>query len=73
MTKVTIKLHKNITAPEALKLFAIELFKTGKYSTGFCAELANVSYNEFLHVLSDNKISIFKRTKEDLLNEFENA
>lgn len=52
---------------------ALALFKTGDYSLGYCADVAGMPYEDFLILLSKNRIPMFTRTKQELLNEFTNA
>lgn len=73
--KVTMPEH--ITAEEmaleAKKQVAIELFKTGDYSLGFCAHVAEIPYGDFIQLLGKNKIPYFTLTDEELMRQIKNA
>lgn len=75
--EVTVKLKDNLSSEdmkkECRKQVALELFKTREYSTGYCADLAGMSYDDFMHFVSSHKISLFERTEQEILDEFKNA
>ena len=53
---------------------ALNLFKNNKLSIGQCATLANMTEEDFIHFLSENKVSIFDYLDESALRvELENA
>ncbi len=58
---------ENVT--EVRKLMAIEAYRSGKFSLGYCAEMSGIFYADFLKYLGDNKISIFDI--EDVINDLE--
>ena len=53
---------------------ALKLYEVGKLSLGQCAELAEMSIEEFLKFLSANKITTFKYDSvKELEQDIENA
>ena len=56
-----------------LNNIALELYKTGKFSLGYCANLSSMSYAEFMKYLADNNISTLEYTKEELEDMLNNA
>ena len=48
---------------------AVELYKTGKASVGYCANQAGVTIEEFIKILGEQKISIFFYESENELME----
>ena len=75
--ELIVKLPETLDAKSMSELskqmVALELFKTGKFSTGYCADVATMTYDDFLLLLGQNKISMFTKTKEELLDELKNA
>ncbi|MBR3250146.1 MAG: UPF0175 family protein [Erysipelotrichaceae bacterium] len=75
--EITVKLPETIDAKSMSELskqmVALELFKTGKFSIGYCADVSGMAYDDFLLLLGQNKIPMFTRTKEDLSDELNNA
>ena len=75
--ELIVKLPETLDAKSMSELskqmVALELFKTGKFSTGYCADVAAMTYDDFLLLLGKNKISMFTKTKEELLDELKNA
>lgn len=56
------------------KTVAVKYYKEEKLSLGQCAELAELSKNDFIQLLSTYKISIFNfENDEELLGDIENA
>ena len=75
--EVTLKLPDTADAKSMSELskqmVALELFKTGKFSIGYCADVAGMAYDDFLLLLGRNRIPMFTRTREELLDELNNA
>ena len=75
--KVTIELPETVDArlmsEYSRKATALELFKSGDYSLGYCADVAGIPYEDFLVLLGMNRIPMFTRTKQELMDEFANA
>lgn len=75
--KVTIELPEKVNADVMSEYsrqnVALELFKSGQYSIGYCADVADMPYEDFLILLSRNRIPMFTRTKKELLDELANA
>ena len=51
------------------KSTALFLFQNKKLSIGQCAELANMTEEDFIYFLGDNKVSIFDYLDESILRE----
>ena len=51
------------------KFTALFLFKNQKLSIGQCAALANMTEEDFIYFLGENKISIFEYLDESILRE----
>lgn len=62
----TLQQNPEEFAADARLLLAIKLYETGKLSTGLAAQLAGVSRNAFYVLLSQNKLSPFGETPEEL-------
>jgi predicted HTH domain antitoxin len=60
-------------AAEARLLLAIKLYETGKLSTGLAAQLAGVPRNVFYVLLSENELSPFGETPEELEEDLAHA
>ena len=75
--ELKVKMPEHITAEEmaleAKEQVAIELFKTGDYSLGYCTHVAEIPYADFMLLLSKHKIPLFRLTKEELLEDIKNA
>ena len=53
---------------------ALAYYKEQKVSVGYCAEIAEMSEEDFIKFLSENKISIFDfADTEEFMNEVNNA
>lgn len=48
---------------------AVELYKTGTASVGYCANQADLTIEEFVKILGERKISIFSYESETELME----
>ena len=51
------------------KFTALNLFQSNKLSLGQCATLANMTKEDFIYFLSENKLSIFEYLDESALRE----
>ena len=75
--ELKVVMPEHITAEEmaleAKKQVAIELFKTGEYSLGFCSHVAEIPYSDFIQLLGKNKIPYFTLTNEELMRQIKNA
>ncbi len=57
-----------------VRLFAsVKLYELNRLSLGNAAKLAGVDKVDFIKVLGEHKVSIFKLTKEELAKDIENA
>ena len=58
----------------ALKLIALDYYTRHHVSLGYCAEIAEMTEEDFIKFLGQNKISIFQfDDKEEFLDELKNA
>ena len=58
----------------AKKFLAIDLYKNKNISLGYCAELAEMTKEDFILFLGENKISIFGfENEKEFLEEVNNA
>ena len=60
-------------AAEAQKLLAIELYKSGKLSTGLAARMAGIPRTAFLFLLSEYGLSPFGEDPDELEEDLKNA
>jgi len=71
--KIQVTISEDMSSKETVsdvrKNIALEAYKSGNFSLGYCADLAGMFRADFIKFLSDNEVSIFN--KEDLLNDFE--
>jgi len=55
-------------------MVALQYYVKHGVSLGYCAAIAGMDKEEFIHYLSDNKISIYQfDDKEEFLEEMQNA
>ena len=65
---------KNNFANYVKTMIAIDLYKNKKVSLGYCAEVAEMSKEEFVKCLGQNGVSIFGfDSEEEFMKEFANA
>ena len=65
---------KNNFANYVKTMIAIDLYKNKKVSLGYCAEVAEMSKEEFVKCLGQNGVSIFEfDSEEEFMEEFANA
>ena len=58
----------------ARKLIALDYYTRHHVSLGYCAEIAEMTVEDFIKFLGQNKISIFQfDDKEEFLDELKNA
>ena len=50
---------------------AKELYKTGKVSLGYCAQIAGMAQSDFINYLGGDKISIFNFDEDEFEEELE--
>ncbi len=75
MKEITLKFPENINieADELSMLVAAKLYETGKSTLGQAAEIAGLTKRTFAELLGKYNVSIFNYSKEDLVEELENA
>ena len=74
--EVLLDLHetRNNFANYVKTMIAIDLYKNKKVSLGYCAEVAEMSKEEFVKCLGQNGVSIFGfDSEEEFMEEFANA
>lgn len=55
-------------------MLALDLYKNKRISLGYCANIAEMTKEEFIQYLSRNGVSIFSfASEEEFLEELENA
>ena len=54
-------------------LASVKLYELNRLSLGKASKLAGLDKIDFIKVLGENKVSIFKLTKEELTKDVENA
>lgn len=57
----------------ARKATALQLYKDGQGSLGYCAQFAGMSEFEFIDYLSENNIPAVDESLEDLLEDLKNV
>ncbi len=56
------------------KLAALDLYKNRNVSLGYCADMADMTKEKFIHYLGENEISIFSfESEEEFVEELTNA
>ena len=66
---LVLREDENKFAADMKKYTAVNLFKNNKLSIGQCAVLANMTEEDFIYYLGENKISIFEYLDEAVLRE----
>ena len=66
---LTLKETENQFISNMKKFTALFLFQNQKLSIGQCAELANMTEEDFIYFLGENKTSIFEYLDEPTLRE----
>ena len=68
------KMSKLTAEAEIRKIVALQFYTVHGVSLGYCAQIAGMDKEEFVHYLSANKVSIFHfDDKEEFLEEMKNA
>lgn len=74
--EILLALHENEDgfATYTKCMLAIDLYKNKKVSLGYCADVADMTKEDFIKYLGKNGISIFHfEDEEEFLEELENA
>ena len=74
--EILLDLHedKNDFAEYIKKMLALDLYKNKRISLGYCANIAEMTKEEFIQYLGRNGVSIFSfASEEEFLEELENA
>ena len=75
--EITVNLKENLSEKDLendlKKQIALELYKSGKCSTGFCAHFCGLNYDDFLLFISENKVSIFSQSLSEILEDAKRA
>jgi len=74
--EVLLDLHESRTdfTKYIKSMVAVDLYKNKKVSLGYCAEVAEMSKEEFIKYLGQNGVSIFGfDSEEEFMEEFANA
>ena len=58
---------------EVIMILATQLYQSSKLSLGQAAEMAGLSKNSFIELLSKNEVSIFNYPESDLVKDVANA
>ena len=66
---LSLRESENQFAANMKKFTALTLFQNNKLSIGQCAALANMTEEDFIYYLSENKVSIFEYLDESVLRE----
>jgi len=70
---ISLKEDEKHFLKEVKILAAMKLYELNRLSLGKAAKLAGVDKVDFIKVLGEHKVSIFKLTKEELAKDMENA
>ncbi|MDI7261249.1 MAG: UPF0175 family protein [Thermodesulfobacteriota bacterium] len=70
---ISLKEDEKHFLQEVKILAAVKLYELNRLSLGKAAKLAGVDKVDFIKVLGEHKVSIFKLTKEELAKDIENA
>jgi len=70
---ISLKEDEKHFLKEVKTLAAVKLYELNRLSLGKAAKLAGVDKVDFIKVLGEHKVSIFKLTKEELAKDIENA
>lgn len=74
--EILLDLHENEDdfAAYTKCMLAIDLYKNKKISLGYCADIADMTKEDFIKYLGQNDISIFSfKDEEEFLEELANA
>lgn len=70
---ISLKEDEKHFLKEVKILAAVKLYELNRLSLGKAAKLAGVDKVDFIKVLGEHKVSIFKLTKEELAKDIEDA
>ncbi len=69
-----LKLNEILFSDYVKRYIALDLYSNKRVSLGYCAELAEMTKENFIKFLGENKVSIFKFDNEaEFLEEVQNA
>ena len=69
-----IRMSKISAEEEIRKIVALKFYTAYGVSLGYCAQIANMDKEDFIHYLSANNVSIFHfDDKEEFIEELNNA
>jgi len=71
--EITVCLKDDLSEKDLKKQIGLELYKSGKCSTGFCAHFCGLNYDDFLLFLSENKTPIFSQSLSEILDDAKRA
>jgi len=66
-----LKKDKKALEKDISKMLALKLFSERRLSLGKCAELAEMSKNDFVDYLGENSIDVYRYTEEEFRKEVE--
>jgi len=70
---ISLKEDEKYFLKEVKILAAVKLYELNRLSLGKAAKLADLDKEDFINVLYEHKVSIFKLTEEELAKDIENA
>lgn len=70
---ISLKEDEKHFLKEVKMLAAVKLYELNRLSLGKAAKLAGLDKVDFIKVLGEHKVSIFKLTEEELAKDIENA
>ncbi len=70
---ISLKEDEKYFLREVKLLASVKLYELNRLSLGNAAKLSGVDKVDFIKVLGEHKVSIFKLTKEELAKDIENA
>ena len=70
---ISLKEDEKHFLKEVKILAAVKLYELNRLSLGKAAKLADLDKVDFIKVLGEHKVSIFKLTEEELAKDIENA
>lgn len=75
MKTITLNIPETLDLKEreAKMLLASKLYEKGKLSLGQAAELADLSKQAFMELLSDYDVSVFEMSEDELISDIKNA
>ncbi|MDR1702974.1 MAG: UPF0175 family protein [Sporomusaceae bacterium] len=71
---LSLNTSENAFSKYVRSFIALDLYKNKNISLGYCAKLAEMTKEDFIIFLGENKVSIFEfKDKQDFLEEMNNA